>query len=177
MFITLVSGKNMKMFTKSLKIWATIAPNVVLFEKMAPNVCRITWRPFLEVTPKKGLNDPCERKYSHKTYPKLRVKIFRNLKNSPPTPVSPLRYVKEPNIKIKGNPRQFLSDVYPSVKNVLQVTFIAKCRGSSFQWSDCFWVNRSTTVIFIPTSLSTYCQRRILFQVSPTRLHFCFKRK
>jgi len=88
----------LKIWAKSLKIWAKMAPNLVWFHKMQKN----TWRPFFiprsslkrEVIPKKGLHDLWGKKFVGKVAQNfsgkfgIRAKIFRTPKNLPaPTPV------------------------------------------------------------------------------------------
>jgi len=53
----------LKMWAKALKIRVKIATNVVSLQKMASKVCiKNPWKPFLEVTQKRGLHDLCGRK-------------------------------------------------------------------------------------------------------------------
>ena len=67
--------KYVKIFAKSLNIW----------KKMAPNVCRITWKLFLEVIPKEDLlekmnTEKVPQNFSVK-FGEIQKKILRALKN------------------------------------------------------------------------------------------------
>jgi len=71
---------------KTLKIRAQMAPNVVLLQEMAPNVCRKTHEDlFLEVTPKNGplWEKSCWQKSHKKTF-RQSLEKFGQKSFSPP---------------------------------------------------------------------------------------------
>jgi len=91
-----IREKSVKTFAKSLIIWSKWRPIWLDLKKMAPNVCRITWRPFSEVIPKEGL---LEKIFAQKVaqnfsgkFGEIREKILRTPKNLPaPTPMVEVR--------------------------------------------------------------------------------------
>jgi len=75
-------GKICENLCKIPDVRAKMAPNVVWFEKMAPNVGRITWRPILEVIPKTFFM----RKYLYKKWPKFFRQVWGNWGKNPSHP-------------------------------------------------------------------------------------------
>jgi len=73
----------LKTFAKSLKIWKKLAPKVVSFEKMAPSVCRITWKPFFGGHPRRR---PAWENEHRKSSPKFLGQVWGNAEKNTSRP-------------------------------------------------------------------------------------------